>query len=239
MKKIALIFVLVLIQFNINAQVISLTPHNSFLSDTLGSEMIFAVDVTNISQEEQTIYIVRTINALPSEWTSALCFDVCFTSELDSAISIPDYGSSPVLPDSTREISIHVFPEENHGAGNVQIKVGSTSDNIDYFFDFEASTLTTSVDDPENKPENFRLLQNYPNPFNPATKISWQSPVSSWQTLKIYDALGNEVSTLVNQEKPAGVHTITFDASDLSSGIYFYQLITRDFTETKKMILLR
>jgi hypothetical protein len=98
----------------------------------------------------------------------------------------------------------------------------------------------TSVKDRNsNIADNFRLYQNYPNPFNPTTKISWQSPVSSWQTLKIYDALGNKVTTLVDEYKPAGTFEIEFNASNLSSGIYFYQIKADNFMETKKMILLR
>ena len=88
-------------------------------------------------------------------------------------------------------------------------------------------------------PEEFSLSQNYPNPFNPATKISWQSPVGSWQTLKIYDALGNEVATLVDEYKPAGRYEDEFSAVKLSTGIYFYQLKAGDFIQTKKMILLK
>jgi len=83
------------------------------------------------------------------------------------------------------------------------------------------------------------LSQNYPNPFNPSTKISWQSPVGSWQTLKVYDILGKEVATLVNEEKPAGIFNVDFNASHLASGIYYYQLKVGGFIETKKMILLR
>ena len=88
-------------------------------------------------------------------------------------------------------------------------------------------------------PEQFRLEQNYPNPFNPSTKISWQSPVGSWQTLKVYDVLGNEVSTLVDEYKPAGKYEVEFDASPLTSGVYFYQLNAGEFIQTKKMILLK
>jgi hypothetical protein len=88
-------------------------------------------------------------------------------------------------------------------------------------------------------PSNFILEQNYPNPFNPSTKISWQSPISSRQVLKVYDVLGNEVATLVNEEKEAGYHSIDFNASGLSSGIYYYQLSTNNSTLTKKMILTK
>jgi hypothetical protein len=85
----------------------------------------------------------------------------------------------------------------------------------------------------------FILYQNYPNPFNPITKISWQSPVGGWQTLKVYDILGREISTLVNENRPAGNYVIEFNISNLPSGVYFYKLQTGDFVETKKMLLLK
>jgi hypothetical protein len=93
--------------------------------------------------------------------------------------------------------------------------------------------------DPVDPSINFELHQNYPNPFNPKTKISWHSTVGSWQSLKVYDVLGNEVATLVNEYKPAGNYEVEFDALKLSSGIYFYKLKAGDFSETKKMILLK
>jgi len=100
--------------------------------------------------------------------------------------------------------------------------------------------ITTSVGSDVSEVVNgFMLYQNYPNPFNPTTKISWQSPVGSWQTLKIYDVLGNEIATLVNEYKPAGNYQISFDASELVSGIYFYMLTANGFSGTKKMILMR
>ena len=88
-------------------------------------------------------------------------------------------------------------------------------------------------------PKTFLLSQNYPNPFNPSTKISWQSPAGGVQTLKIYDVLGNEVATLVNEYKPAGSYEVEWNAGDFPSGIYFYQLKTENYIETKKMILLK
>ncbi len=97
---------------------------------------------------------------------------------------------------------------------------------------------TTSVD-PIGKPNYFKLEQNYPNPFNPSTKISWQSPVGGWQTLMVYDILGNEVAALVDEDRHAGNYDISFDASRLASGIYFYKLQIGSHVETRKMILLR
>ena len=91
----------------------------------------------------------------------------------------------------------------------------------------------------------FYLFQNYPNPFNQSTKISWQSPVGSWQVLKVFDVLGNEIATLVNEYKPTGNYEVEFNALEtrhgmsLPSGVCFYQLKAGDYIQTKKMILLR
>jgi hypothetical protein len=105
----------------------------------------------------------------------------------------------------------------------------------------------TNVDDSEQNLIGFVLEQNYPNPFNPSTKIKYNIPSviasgttqSQFVSLKIYNVLGSEVATLVNEERPAGSYEIEFDASSLSSGIYFYKLQAGTFVETKKMILLR
>ena len=92
-------------------------------------------------------------------------------------------------------------------------------------------------------PENFHLYQNYPNPFNPVTKIKYVIARGTKQsqhiTLKVYDILGKEIATLIDKEQNAGKYEIEFDASHLSSGVYFYQLRAKSFVVTKKMILLR
>lgn len=98
---------------------------------------------------------------------------------------------------------------------------------------------TTDVQIANLIPAEFSLEQNHPNPFNPNTKIIWQSPVSSHQTLKVYDVLGKEVKTLVNEYKPAGKYEIGFNAENLPSGVYLFQLNAGSFISTKKMILLK
>lgn len=91
----------------------------------------------------------------------------------------------------------------------------------------------------ESVPEQFELGQNYPNPFNPTTNISFSLPESGKVSLRVYNVLGQEVRTLVDEYLDAGVHTIQFDASNLSSGMYFYRLNTESFTESKKMMLVK
>ncbi len=95
-----------------------------------------------------------------------------------------------------------------------------------------------------NKPSVFSLKQNYPNPFNPSTKISFSLPVDARVSLDIYNVLGQKVTTLINHNLPAGEHNITFDASEFTSGIYFYQLEAKSgnekkFSSVKKMILTK
>ena len=102
---------------------------------------------------------------------------------------------------------------------------------------YEYNTITSAE---ENfLPSEFILYQNYPNPFNPTTILSFVIRHVSFVSLKIYDVLGNEISTLVNEEKPAGEYEINFIADNLPSGIYFYQLKSGNYSETKSMILLK
>ena len=98
----------------------------------------------------------------------------------------------------------------------------------------------TNINISENhQPESFKLFQNYPNPFNPGTTISYTLPNSGNVTFKIYNILGDEVATLINEVKPAGNYEVEFNANGLASGIYFYQLKVDDFIQTKKMILMK
>jgi hypothetical protein len=90
-----------------------------------------------------------------------------------------------------------------------------------------------------NNPEGFVLFQNYPNPFNPNTTINFSVLKQNNVKIKVYDVLGNEILTLINEDKPKGYYKIEFNASNLSSGIYYYQMQTDGFIQTKKMILLK
>lgn len=104
--------------------------------------------------------------------------------------------------------------------------------------------ITGIEDDQRNNgiisiPKEFNLSQNYPNPFNPSTTISYSLTSNSLVQLKIFNILGQEIETLVNEEKPSGNYQVVFDANNLSSGIYFYKIQAGEFTSTKKMILLK
>ena len=99
----------------------------------------------------------------------------------------------------------------------------------------------TSVDDPIHPaiPNEYTLAQNYPNPFNPTTTIQFALPTGSQVVLKIYNLLGREVATLVNEELQSGKYKVDFEANDLPSGVYFYQIRAGGFSKTKKLTLLK
>lgn len=88
-------------------------------------------------------------------------------------------------------------------------------------------------------PKEYRLFENYPNPFNPSTTIKFSIPEKGFVTLAVYDAAGREVSTLVSSQINAGTHELSFNASGLASGLYFYKIAVNNFTDVKKMILIK
>jgi hypothetical protein len=100
------------------------------------------------------------------------------------------------------------------------------------------SEMITDVENVQEFPPQYVLQQNYPNPFNPTTSIKFDVPSSKVVTLKVFDILGREVATLLNEEKSAGTHTVTWDASSVSSGVYFYRIKAGDFVQTKRMMVV-
>jgi len=101
------------------------------------------------------------------------------------------------------------------------------------------TNTTTNIDNPVYVKEKFSLAQNYPNPFNPQTTIHYQLPESSKVTLSVYDINGRLVRTLVKQQKNAGQYSVLFNANELASGVYFYKLSTENFSEFRKMLLVK
>lgn len=133
---------------------------------------------------------------------------------------------------TTTETQSYYFADENLNPATYSYRLKQ----IDLDGSFEYSK---EIEVEVGIPDNFTLYQNYPNPFNPATIISWQLPVGSHVTLKIYDLLGREITTLVDKEFEAGKYETVFDASEYSSGIYLYRLTASDFISSGKMQLIK
>ena len=141
-----------------------------------------------------------------------------------------DYFTGSPLS-ATSSTTLNLAPGEFHIYTTTQYPVPDTS------------VVTGIMDNHSNQIKTFKLGQNYPNPFNPSTIINYQLPKSGLVNLKIYDVLGREIETLVNKEEPAGSYTVQFNSTakgfSLPSGIYFYQLQSGSYIETKKMILMK
>jgi predicted GH43/DUF377 family glycosyl hydrolase len=145
---------------------------------------------------------------------------------------------------TVENLSAVVFP-----TGSFTVRVDSNF-STPFRFNFEIKSdgwlfwkdsisIVTSVEDEQTLPISYKLFQNYPNPFNPTTTIKYQIPELSFAAIKVFDILGKEVVTLVNEEKPAGYYEVEFNATSLASGIYFYQLQAGSLVETKKMVLIK
>jgi hypothetical protein len=138
---------------------------------------------------------------------------------------------------TTTEPKSYLFTDENVNTGSYKYRLKQ--------IDFDGSFTYSDIVEVEVLSLNiFSLEQNYPNPFNPSTVISYRLPVNSMVTLKIYDILGNEITTLVNEEKPAGSYVVEFNiysdgGQNLVSGVYFYKLQAGDLIQTKKMVLMK
>ena len=134
---------------------------------------------------------------------------------------------------SSSELSDLVFIDANHGFASL----GSPSGAIGGILKYAPATGIGNINGPV--PSEYKLEQNFPNPFNPSTVIKFAMPRSGYVTLKVYNMLGKEVGTLVNGNMTAGLQEVVFDASSLPSGLYFYQINTNGFTDTKKMLLVK
>ncbi len=104
---------------------------------------------------------------------------------------------------------------------------------------FPDGRMPSVIETKDVLPDEYYLSQNYPNPFNPSTRIHYSVPKATFVSIKVYDVLGREVATLVNEEKPAGNYQVQFDAGNITSGIYFYTLKAGEFSQTKKLILMK
>ncbi len=159
--------------------------------------------------------------------------DTSFTANVTLPFVLPPSGSVPL------DIMFSP-PEDGFYIDTIHIRSDTDTSRIAQILVVTGRTDTTisSVDDDINV-NSFKLEQNYPNPFNPVTKIVYQIPQKEFVTLKVYDLLGREVATLVNEEKPAGSYTVLFNGENLASGVYIYKIRAGSFSAVKKLLLLK
>lgn len=133
------------------------------------------------------------------------------------------------------------WASENCEIGVFAYFVSGTLNSNSYVLNTKKALVegTTSIGNETRIASNYLLEQNYPNPFNPVTNIKFSIPKSGQTYMKVYDVLGNEITTYFNQYLDAGSYNIVFDASNLSSGMYYYKLVSDKFSETKRMVLVK
>ena len=127
-------------------------------------------------------------------------------------------------------------------AGQAAIGISTSANNSNQAgFWYQTVDLITSVEQitDDGLPKEFRLEQNYPNPFNPTTTIQFAVPKTSIVTIKIYDVIGREVATLIDDEYQPGQYKVVFEAGQLATGLYIYRIQAGDFRETKKLMLVK
>ncbi|MBK8944758.1 MAG: T9SS type A sorting domain-containing protein [Ignavibacteriae bacterium] len=179
------------------------------------------VNINTISGFENGAFLIRPFGTLGEN------------SNTDLVTVNPESGS--IQPNSSETITLTLNAQNlNEGSYTGQVNISTNGGNftipIDYLVDVKQVAQI---------PTEFNLGQNYPNPFNPSTQIEFSLPQKSNVSLKIFDALGKEIANLINETKSAGKYQVSFNAINLSSGIYFYRLETDQFSETKKMLLIK
>jgi hypothetical protein len=197
-------------------------------------------DSVEIASEGKTnTFIIKNTGTTPLELygdstfisiTGTNASDFMIITEPDSIISVGDSTS----------FQIAFKPSEN-GLMTATVSISNNDwDNDPFNFNIQGTGVAlTDLESNLYIPTNFELSQNYPNPFNPFTVINYQLPTTCFVTLKIYDIMGKEVAIIVKEEKATGNYSVRFDASGLSSGLYFYKIMAGSFSQSRKMVLIK
>jgi sugar lactone lactonase YvrE len=213
---------------------------NGILFDARNNRVLFCQFIFNapIKQINLDDFSVTTVISTSLSYFDGLAIDS------SGNIYVSSWGNNAVYRyDNAFSLPAELISGGHSGPADIFC---NQTDNIlaipNYYSNLVDFILITPVhvDEPYGQAASvFSLRQNYPNPFNPATIIRYSIPHSSQVQIKVYDILGNEIETLVNEEKSAGTYELTWNAANLSSGVYFYQLKAGSYLQTKKMILLR
>ncbi|MBV6477492.1 MAG: hypothetical protein HGGPFJEG_00231 [Ignavibacteria bacterium] len=186
----------------------------------------------------------RILNQMPNGWETQMCYDLCYAPFIDT-ISLPSDPPYSIPPGHIDTLFYIDYTCVGQGLGTAVVKMYNTDNPSQHVqITFKVQIGSVGINPISETAEGYSLYQNYPNPFNPVTKINFSLPKSENVSLKVYDALGNEVANLINNEKlVSGKYSIDFNAygyeMKLSSGVYYYKLITDNFADTKKMILIK
>ena len=163
---------------------------------------------------------------------------VFYTAETDASVTYTANGEEIESPTLAAALSDQLSASFDHDGGPITVSIAGSDVTIDYV-QLVLEEILGTPNEPVEGPEDFKLSQNYPNPFNPVTNIEFTLPASLNAQLTVYNLLGQKVATLVDDRLGAGSHSVRFDARNLASGVYFYQLKAGEFTLQKRMTLIK
>jgi hypothetical protein len=249
MNILKFIFINILFSGLIFGQSFTFQPDTTNFYGQPGAQFDNFTDIHNISGQDLFLKVIRTKNNLPnSSWTSALCIgDLCFPPDADTIDAPKWFG--PLPPDSVLDFHLLVTTDPvTPGTGAVKIKVENKNDPSDTIsVEFGFSTQTTFLSEVGFPVSGtFQLYQNYPNPFNPETNIAYE--IGGFQSRKInltvYNIIGEKVKILVNEVLSPGVYQVAWDGKDghnnqVSSGLYFYELVAGNYRMIGRMIFIK
>ena len=234
MKYLIIISILALNILNLQTQTFSFyrtSPEVIYTNDTFG--VVSNGKVMNLTGDSIQIRIIRTNVAIPAGWETCMCDIVqCHPPGMDTATA--DY------PPGLSNIDVMLWAHSIPGTGYVTFraeKVSNTNEN--YTVTFGGCYSPLGIQQISSIIKDFSLGQNYPNPFNPITKINFSTPISGYVLLIVYDILGKEVKTLVNEALTAGEYEVDFEATGLTSGMYYYTLRAGVYIAVKKMMFIK
>ena len=238
---------------------------NSYAANPDGRSTAFTLFIKTMARENATssnvdFFVIHgatdapTVDVIARGVTPALVDDAAY-SDITPYITVPpaEYTLDLTLADGTTLVQSYVADLSGLGGGSAAVFASGfltpannqNGEAFGLFFALADGTvgqfpIVTSIEETSSiNPREYNLTQNYPNPFNPSTTINFALPNNEFVTLKVYNILGSEVATLVNQELTAGSYEFDFNASNLASGIYFYELKAGNFNHIKKMNLLK
>ena len=200
-------------------------------TDSVGT---FHGTIHNLSSDTITIIVVRRVNELPNNWTSSVCLDmICYTEAIDSVSTQIGQGDSTAC-------GVLAWIS-GPGAGTVQLDIFDLYSDEHVFLDVNFYAGNVEISKDLIKPNQILLFPAYPNPFNPLTRIRFNIPFETQHatSLQLFDINGRSVESLVNRVMQTGQYEIEWSASGLPSGVYFAELVSGNYRQVQKLVLMK
>ena len=200
-------------------------------ADSVGS---FNGTIHNLSSDTITIFVVRRVNELPNNWTSSVCLDmICYNEAIDSVSTQIGQGDSTAC-------GVLAWIS-GPGAGTVQLDIFDLDSDEHLFLDVNFYAGNVEISKDLISPNQFLLFPAYPNPFNTFTTIRFNIPLEMQHatSLQVFDVNGRPIESLLNKVLQAGEHVIEWSASGVPSGVYFVELVSGNYRQVQKLVLMK